>query len=252
MQRDLELHILNFVIILLGILLFINPISYANESEEKGVSQKKEIVDSDSEQLLQNDFLLDLAKEKMNQIKTADNFNGSESERLLEEDYLLMKKAYSEGEYRKSMRYCQKLGNYKDAEQYADLIKARLIVGFFDTQVEIETHAEKIAKDISFADTKDVLVSNDYITRGYLHGYWTTSNGMHTLELTSNGGFSTTIPVVPQAGDTSVITDGVFYEYYSSDLRNRTEQFIITPITATEVEIYAFQTKQTYTLIKRR
>lgn len=169
-----------------------------------------------------------------------------------EDQYTAMKEAYSKGDYNKSMEYCQKLGNYKDTEKYSDLIKARVIYGYFDTVDEVIEHTKKLIKNIDFADTKDVLVSNYYVAMGYLLGYWSTSNGMHTFEMRDNGGYTTTIPVPPYSGDSVDIEDGILYRYFENNPNKKTDTFKIKPISDTEVEFYAYQTKQTYTLTKRR
>ena len=168
-----------------------------------------------------------------------------------EEMYSSMIDAYSKGDYQKSWEYCQELGSYKDTEKYADLIKARLLYGFNDFEEVIE-HAKKLMKDINFADTKDALVSNYWIAAGYLQGYWSTSNGMHTFEMRDNGGYTTTIPVPPYSGDSVDIEDGILYRYFENTPNKKTDTFKIKPISDTEVEFYAYQTKQTFTLTKRR
>lgn len=85
-----------------------------------------------------------------------------------------------------------------------------------------------------------------------LIGYWTSNNGMHTFEMKSNGGYVTTVPVVPRCGDTYTIEDGVIYSYYANNPSKVTPNLKITMISDTEIEIYSYQTNSTYTLHKRR
>ena len=146
-----------------------------------------------------------------------------------EKQYSAMIEAYSNGDYKKSMEYCEKLGDYKDTAQYADLIKARVIFGYFNNLDEVIEHAKKLLQNFNFADTKDVLVSNDYIGIGYLLGYWTTSNGNHTFEMKQNGSYTTTIPVVPKAGDTYEIENGMLNDYYKdNDFTDRSGNICIS------------------------
>ena len=85
-----------------------------------------------------------------------------------------------------------------------------------------------------------------------LLGYWTSSNGMYTFEMKENGAFTTTIPVVPQSGDSGLWDNGVFFRYYSNSPGIKTPNLKFILVSDTDVEIYSYQTKTTYTLHKRR
>ena len=85
-----------------------------------------------------------------------------------------------------------------------------------------------------------------------LIGYWTSSDGMHTFEMKQNGGYVTTVPVVPRCGDSYTIIDGVIYSYYANNPSNMTANLGIKLISDTEMEVYSYQLNKTYTLYKRR
>lgn len=85
-----------------------------------------------------------------------------------------------------------------------------------------------------------------------LIGYWTSNSGKHTFEMKSNGGYVTTIPVVPYCGDSYEMVDGIIYKYFASNPSKVTPNLKITMVSDTEIEVYSYQTKDTYTLYKRR
>ncbi len=85
-----------------------------------------------------------------------------------------------------------------------------------------------------------------------LIGYWSSRNGMHTFEMKDNGGYVTTVPVVPRCGDTYEMVDGVIYSFFASNPSKKTANLKITMISDNEIEIYSYQVKASYTLFKRR
>ena len=85
-----------------------------------------------------------------------------------------------------------------------------------------------------------------------LIGYWSSRNGNYTFEMKDNGGYVTTIPVVPRTGDTYDIIDGILYRYFASNPNRMTPNFKFTKISDTEIEVYSYQTEASYTLYKRR
>ena len=91
-----------------------------------------------------------------------------------------------------------------------------------------------------------------WITDRFLKGYWSTNNGMHTFEMRENGSYTTTIPVVPNSGDTYEIYGDVLRSYFASNPEKKTDEFKINVISESEIEIYAYQTKTNYRLIWRR
>ena len=99
---------------------------------------------------------------------------------------------------------------------------------------------------------KSIEVPSDEVTYDFLIGYWSSRNGMHTFEMKKDYGYITTIPVVPRSGDTYDLIDGVLYKYFASNPGNKTANLKFTKISDTEIEVYSYQTKTTYTLIKRR
>lgn len=109
--------------------------------------------------------------------------------------------------------------------------------------------AEK--KALEPKNTKAPIIS-DGVTYDFLIGYWSSRNGMHTFEMKSDYGFITTVPVVPRSGNSYDLIDGVIYKYFANNPGNRTANLKITKISDTEIEIYSYQTQQTYTLLKRR
>lgn len=98
----------------------------------------------------------------------------------------------------------------------------------------------------------DIADDLNPVTESYLVGYWTSKNGMHTFEMKKNGSFVTTVPVVPKCGNTYNMVDGVMYSYYASNPSKKTKNLKFTAISDTEVKVYSYQTKATYTLYKRR
>ena len=122
---------------------------------------------------------------------------------------------------------------------------------------------EKYGLDIreeDYLNYKSVL-SDDNSTSGgtgngpsyeFLEGYWSSRNGMHTFEMKKDHGYITTVPVVPRSGDTYDLIDGVLYKYFASNPGNKTANLKFTKVSDTEIEVYSYQTKTTYTLIKRR
>jgi len=93
---------------------------------------------------------------------------------------------------------------------------------------------------------------SDEVTYDFLIGYWSSRNGMHTFEMKKDHGYITTVPVVPRSGDTYDLIDGVIYKYFANSPGNKTANLKFTKISETEIEVYSYQTKTSYTLIKRR
>ena len=75
---------------------------------------------------------------------------------------------------------------------------------------------------------------------------------MHTFEMKKDHSYITTVPVVPHCGDTYILDNGVIRSYYASNPSQKTDNLKITVVSDTEIEIYSYQTKTSYTLIKRR
>ena len=86
----------------------------------------------------------------------------------------------------------------------------------------------------------------------YLEGYWTSRNGMYTFELRQDGGYITTLPVVPYSGDTYVMDEGVIRDYFMKDPDKKTDQLRIAAVSENEIEVYVYQAKTSYTLFRRR
>jgi len=90
------------------------------------------------------------------------------------------------------------------------------------------------------------------VTESYLLGYWTSRNGMYTFEMKKDWSYYTMVPVVPQCGDTYDLVDGILYQYYARNPSKKTANLKFTAVSDTEMEVYSYQTKDTYTLFKRR
>ena len=86
----------------------------------------------------------------------------------------------------------------------------------------------------------------------FLEGYWSSRNGMHTFEMKSDRSYVTTVPVVPHCGDTYILDNGVIRSYYANNPSQKTDNLKITVVSDTEIDVYSYQTKTSYTLIKRR
>ncbi len=159
--------------------------------------------------------------------------------------------AYKDKRYSDSYSYYEKASGYQDADKYGNLLKARLCYTLKLSDSETEALEKAIVNDISFADSADVLVCNDAIAHYYLLGYWRTSNGVHAYEVKANGGSSTTMPAVPKSGNYYSISDGIYWSYFDGKWDERTAQYKFKPISKNQMEMYSYQTDQTFTFTKR-
>ena len=167
-----------------------------------------------------------------------------------EEKYTALQEAYHNGEYEACWNYCQELGDYEDTQKYRNLVQARLMN--FASEDEAVGHSKKLIEIMDFEDTKQVLVSNFTLAKGYLQGYWSTRDGMHTFEITKGNQYITTIPIPPDSGNTYDIEDGILYSFHKKTPDERKEELKITPISEEKVKIYSYQIRKNYELIKRR
>ena len=149
-----------------------------------------------------------------------------------EEAYQAMVDAYRKGDYEESYIYYTAAEGYMDADQYGNLLKARL-VGDWMPDAEIEALEKQIAEDVSFEDAADVLVCNNNIAHFYLLGYWTAKNGMYSFEV--------------KPGDNRWCT---YWRY--DNWEDRVGQWDFRPISEKQMEIYAYQTDQSFTFTKIR
>ena len=182
------------------------------------------------------------------------NFTGNSvpviQELTREQKYENMVEAYHSGDYEACWDYCEELGDFQDTQKYGNLAKARLMN--FSSEDEVVEHSKKLVAQLDFEDTGDVLVSNFFLAKGYLLGYWTSYNGMHTFEITKGNSYITTIPVPAETGDTYDIEDGVLYTYHKKTPDERIEELKITPVSAEKVKMYSYRVRKTYELTKRR
>ena len=125
-----------------------------------------------------------------------------------------------------------------------------------DSAVETD-NSKKYSSVSSYAEPK-IFTNNTSGNIGkapsysFLEGYWVSRNGMHTFEMKKDHSYITTVPVVPRCGDTYELVDGVILSYYASTPSKVTNNLKIKVVSDTEIEIYSYQTKDTYTLFKRR
>ena len=169
-----------------------------------------------------------------------------------EEAYQEMVTAYKAGNYSDSYSYYEQAKGYQDADKYGNLLKARLCYTLKLTDSEIEELEKAIVNDISFADSKDVLVCNSAIAHYYLLGTWYSTNGTYIYEVKDNGGTTTTVPVVPRTGNYYEILNGTYWRYFDDKWDERTAVFDFKPISKSKMEIYSYQVKQSYTFNKTR
>ena len=169
-----------------------------------------------------------------------------------EEAYHEMVTAYKAGKYSDSYSYYEQAKGYQDADKYGNLLKARLCYTLKLTDSEIEELEKAIVNDISFADSKDVLVCNSAIAHYYLLGTWYSTNGTYIYEVKDNGGTTTTVPVVPRTGNYYEILNGTYWRYFDDKWDERTAVFDFKPISKSKMEIYSYQVKQSYTFNKTR
>ena len=163
-----------------------------------------------------------------------DKNNNDSDEKL----YQAMKGAYVNKSYQGCLDYCKKLGDYKDTYQYMVAAMAHNWFDYCETVEDVNSLAQLLIQQIDFEDSKDLLVSNIFFAIPYLKGYWSSSNGGITFEMKDDGGYITTVPVVPRAGDTFDLTDGIMYRYFSNNPSKKTPNLQIIPISETEMQIY--------------
>ncbi len=166
--------------------------------------------------------------------------------------YLAMKTAYEKENYDSCLQYCNRLGNYKDTYNYMLLAIAHNWPDYCSTEEDVAELSQLLIQQIDFEDSKDLLVSNIFFAIPYLKGYWVGQGGGATFEMKENGGYITTIPVVPQSGDSFDFSDGIIYKYFSNNPSRRTPNLQIIPISETEIYIYSFQMDLYYQLNKIR
>lgn len=167
-----------------------------------------------------------------------------------EEKYEALVAAYHSGDYTTCLNYCEELGNYKNADKYSNLVKARQL--HFSSDEAIAAHVKKLVQHMEFEDTKRVIMLNYYLAKPYLQGYWTSKDGMHTFEMRDNGSYITTVPCFPEQGDSYSIEDGIVYTNFKNTAKKSVEEYKITPISEDQLEIYSYRLQKTYALTKRR
>jgi len=57
---------------------------------------------------------------------------------------------------------------------------------------------------------------------------------------------------VPYNGDAYVMEEGIIRDYFTKDPDKKIDQLKITAVSENEIEIFAYQTKTSYTLFRRR
>lgn len=166
--------------------------------------------------------------------------------------YQEMQKAYRDHNYQDSYAICEQLGDYKDADQYLTRLKARLCYSLKLDDKEVQTLVNNMLIDMNFEDTTDVLVCNNKVARYYLQGVWKNHNGMYSFEVEKNGGLTTTLPVVPYAGDSTALIDGIYYRFFEGDWDHRSECYRFEPVSRNKMIVYTYQTRQSIELTKRK
>ena len=169
----------------------------------------------------------------------------------LDTQYQEMQKAYRDHNYQDSYAICEQLGDYKDADQYLTRLKARLCYSLKLDDKEVQTLVKNMLIDMDFEDTTDVLVCNYKVARYYFQGVWRNQNGMYSFEVEKNGGLTTTLPVVPYAGDSTALIDGIYYRFFEGDWDHRSECFRFEPVSRNKMIVYTYQTRQSIELTKR-
>ena len=165
--------------------------------------------------------------------------------------YEKLVEAYKDQDYITSYCFYEKAKGYKDADQYANLLKARLCYELNLTDAQLVDLKQEILKDISFEDAADVLVCNIRIANAYLMGQWWAKNGYYFK--VTNSISETNLPDEPYTGKNYYnIYQGTYYEYNNwSDPNDRIAQFSFKPVSASEMTIYCFKNSATYTFTKR-
>ena len=119
--------------------------------------------------------------------------------------------------------------------------------------VRVDTSKLSAIQEKLHVEKRDFIeAGSDEVSYDFLVGYWSSRNGMHTFEMKKDHGYITTVPVVPRSGDTYDLIDGVIYKFFANNPGNKTANLKFTKISDTEIEVYSYQTKTSYTLIKRR
>ena len=169
-----------------------------------------------------------------------------------EEAYQEMVAAYKAGKYKDSYIYYEQAKGYQDAYKYGNLLKARLCYDLKLKDSEVEALEKAIVNHIDFADSKDVLVCNSAIAHYYLLGTWYSTNGTYIYEVKSNGGVTTTVPVVPRTGNYYDIVNGTYWRYFEGKWDERTAVFDFNPISKNKMELYSYEVQQSYTFNKTK
>ena len=169
-----------------------------------------------------------------------------------EQAYNAMVEAYKAKKYADSYSYYEQVKGYQDADQYANLLKARLCYDLNLNDSEIAALEKAIVRNISFADSADVLVCNPAMSHFYLLGYWRTSNGTQGYEVRDDWFSNTTVPAIPRSGDYYMIFDGTYWSYFDGRWDDRVAQYKFTPISKDQMQIYSYQAKKSYTFNKIR
>lgn len=133
------------------------------------------------------------------------------------------------------------------------ILRAELIAkGYEKYGLDIREEDYLSYKNATNPDYNSASGTGNGPTFEFLEGYWSSRNGMHTFEMKKDHSYITTVPVVPHCGDTYILDNGVIRSYYASNPSQKTDNLKITVVSDTEIEIYSYQTKTSYTLIKRR
>ena len=171
-----------------------------------------------------------------------------------EEAYQEMVTAYRSGNFKDSYSYYEQAKGYKDADKYGNLLKARLCYDLKLEDKEIEALEKAIVSDISFADSKDVLVCNSAIAHYYLLGTWYSPRNTYSyiFEVKGTGGVTTTVPVVPRTGNYYDIVNGTYWRYFEGKWEERTAVFDFNPISKNKMELYSYEVQQSYTFNKTK
>ena len=165
--------------------------------------------------------------------------------------YEKLVEAYKDQNYIKSYSFYEKAKDYKDANKYANLLKARLCYELDLNDAQIESLEKEIVKDISFEDAADVLVCNISIAESYISGQWFANGGYYFKVVNSIS--ETNLPDEPYTGKNYYnIYEGTYYEYNDwSDPNDRIAQLSFEPVSASEMNVYCFKNSKTYTFTKK-
>ena len=168
--------------------------------------------------------------------------------------YSEMQENYKSGNYRKVITMSEELGDYKESARYGLL--ASIKENYYNLSYKGKAYTvDKIAPVLlgmtNFEDALKTLVYNQGVAKGYLKGTWKTKTGTYYFKIDGNGNSSYNLPS-NNSKKYYTIEKGYFIAYNKTSTESgAVKEYKITPVSKTQIKIYAYKDKKTYTLYKQ-